>query len=289
MLETMTRLGLASTSAEDLGAAIISAWDDFLLVVDSADLSRPSRLKDLSVRDVLVHLGTWDDHEVLPGLIASAETGDDSAAVDPADLNRSLLARHTDATDDDVLAALRRSRSEIAAWFGTDGPETVGRKLVSSALGRLPLLTVLSAGRYELAVHAMDLRADDPSDALLDHGLAALMDVTGALASQHGITMRLTAQAPEGGWAFSSDADGWETTRAASGSFDGAGVRAHAAVLLDASAGRAQLPSLLARRKLKVQDMRGFLRLAPMIDAVPNLPGGPVLRSGVKALAKLFS
>ena len=288
MLGAMTPVGLAGTGVSELSAAVLSAWDDFLSVVDSADLSRPSRLKDLSARDVLVHLGTWDDHDVLPGLIAAADGRSADAAGSPDDINRALLARHTDATDDDVRAALRRSRSDVAAFFASDEPARVGAKEVVASIGRLPLLTVLSAGRYELAVHALDLRAAAPSAALLDNGLAALIDVTGALAHQHGIETSLTAVAPEGGWSFVSTAKGWTTSRA-SGRFDGPGVKADAAVLLDASAGRAQLPALLARRKLKVQDMRGFLKLAPMIDAVPGLPGGPVLRSGVKALAKLFA
>lgn len=288
MLGTVKAVGLAGTDVPGLGRDILEAWGDFLEVVDTADLSRPSRLRGLSCRDVLVHLGTWDDHLVLDGLVAAAETGDGSAAGSVDDINRDLLARHTAATDDDVRAALVRSRDVIAAWLPTPAAERLGTAVVDSAVGRLPLLTVLSAGRYELAVHALDLKAAAPSDRLLDHGLAALIDVTGSLASQHGIAMTLTAMAPEGGWAFTSSSDGWTTSRA-SGRFEGPGVRGDAAVLLDASAGRASLPSLLARRKLKVQDMTGFLRLAPMIDAVPGLPGGPALRAGVKALGKLFS
>ncbi|MCU1602510.1 MAG: uncharacterized protein JWO22_3219 [Frankiales bacterium] len=287
MLGALTPLGLAGTDVHELSAAILSAWDDFLSVVDSADLSKPSRLKGLSCRDVLVHLGTWDDHLVLPGLVAAAEGDTAEAAGSPDDINCALLARHTDATHDDVRAALVRSRADIAAFLGSDEAARIGTRVVTASVGRLPLLTVLSAGRYELAVHALDLRADEPSAALLGNGLAALIDVTGALAQQHGIAMTLTALAPEGGWSFTSTAEGWTTSRA-SGSFSGPGVRAAAAVLLDASAGRAFLPALLARRRLKVQDMTGFLQLAPMIDAVPGLPGGPVLRKGVKALARLF-
>lgn len=287
MLGAMTKAGLSGRPCPELADAITSSWDEFLRIVDGADLSRPSRLKGLSCRDVLVHLGTWDDHLVLDGLVEAATTGSGAAAGSVDDINRALLARHTDATDADVRAALVRSRDVVTSWLATDAAEQIGHEVVQSAVGRLPLLTVLSAGRYELAVHALDLRADRPSAALLSNGLAALIDVTGALASQHGIAISLTAMAPEGGWAFRSDAEGW-TVSEASGRFDGPGVRGDAAVLLDASAGRASLPSLLARRKLKVQDMAGFLRLAPMIDAVPGLPGGAVLRTGVKALAKLF-
>src|SRR4051794_10592563 len=284
MLGAMTQVGLAGTPLDELRAAIVEAWDDFLDVVAAADLSQPSRLKGMSARDVCVHLGTWDDHEVLPGLVAAARSGDRTAAVGPEELNRSLLARHGGASASDVIASLHRSRREIADWLASDEAREVGRAEVTAAIGRLPLLTVLSAGRYELAVHAMDLRGPAPSDRLLGHGLAALIDVTGALAHQHGIRMSLTAQSPQGGWCFTSTDEGWTTSSCSS--LDGPGVRGDAATLLDASAGRVSLPPLLARRKLKVHDMAGFLRLAPMIDAVPNLPGGPVLRTGVKALAR---
>ena len=288
MLGTMTSVGRAGLPVPELRQFVLDAWDDFLSVVAGADLSRPSRLKGLSCRDVLVHLGTWDDHRVLPGLVAAARTGSGEAAGNPDDINAALLARHTAATEQDVREALEWSRQEIADWLDSPEAPELGHAVVTSAVGRLPLLSVLHAGCYELAVHALDLRAARPSDRLLDHGLAALVDVTGALASQHGIGMSLAAVAPEGGWSFASTPQGWSVTPAA-GRFDGPGVRGDAAVLLDASAGRASLPPLLARRKLKVQDMAGFLRLAPMIDAVPGLPGGPVLRAGVRALAKLFS
>jgi hypothetical protein len=288
MLGASTRIGRAAVPLPDLRTFVLAAWDDFLEVVDGADLARDSRLRGLSARDVLVHLGTWDDHLVLPGLVSAARTGSHEATVSPDDVNRALLARHREAGDAEVRAALERSRSELAAWLDSPEAGEVGHAFVSSAVGRLPLLSVLHAGCYELAVHAMDLRADRPSERLLDHGLAALIDVTGALAAQHGIAMSLTAQAPQGGWSFTSGADGWSVARV-TGPFSGPGVRGDAAVLLDASAGRVSLPPLLARRKLKVQDMRGFLRLAPMIDAVPSLPGGPVLRAGVRALSKLFA
>jgi uncharacterized protein (TIGR03083 family) len=286
MLSVMTQtspIGLASEGSA-LGIPILAAWDDFLAVVDSADLSKPSRLKGLRCRDVLVHLGTWDDHQVMKGLVAAARSGDESASGNADDINMALLARHRDATDADIRAALERSRSEVEAWFQTDGPDEVGREIVSSMVGRLPLLTVLNAGSYELAVHALDLRADEPSPRLLDRGLAALIDVTGALAAEHGIDLTLHAQSPVGGWSFTSTKVGW-TTSPSKGAWKGPGAKGSAQDLLDASAGRAALPKLLAQRKLKVQDLTGFLRLAPMINAVPGLPGGAVLRAGVNAMA----
>src|SRR4051794_10904475 len=138
MLGAVTHLGLAGMPLDELRSDILEAWDDFLDVVAGSDLSKPSRLKGMSARDVCVHLGTWDDHEVLPGLVAAARSGDRSAAVSPEELNRSLLARHADASQADVVEALHRSRREIADWLESGEAEEVGRSEVNAAIGLLP-------------------------------------------------------------------------------------------------------------------------------------------------------
>ena len=85
-------------------------------------------------------------------------------------------------------------------WSVTATPSAVYLSHTSPALddaptpgpvGVLPLLTTILAEAYELAVHALDLRdagAADPPPALLDAGLAALAEVTGALAAAHGVS-----------------------------------------------------------------------------------------------------
>ena len=57
-----------------------------------------------------------------------------------------------------------------------------------------------------------------------------------------------------------------------------------APALLDASAGRRSVPPMLARRDLRVHHMAGLLALAPIVEAVPGLPGGPALRVAVRNL-----
>ncbi len=291
MVEPLTTdCGLALRDPAATGSALLEAWDAFLAVVDAADLTRPSRLSRLSGRDVCVHLGTWDDHEVLAGLVAAAR-GEAPAREPEVDKdNRKLLAAHRDATVEQVRAALQRSRDEVAQWFEGSDPAELGRHEVVSSVGRLPLLSVLHAGSYELAVHALDLGpcgAPAPAPALLQHGLAALMDVTGALCVQSDIDITVTAQTPGGGWSFTSRGDGWTVAQVPSGRFEGVGVTGSTQDLLDASAGRAQLPSLLVQRRLKVQELTSFMRLAPLLEDVPGLPGGPVLKAGVSGLSSV--
>ena len=280
--------GLAQTDPAELGDAVVGAWDDFLAVVDSADLSRPSRLPGWTGRDACVHLGSWDDHRVMVGLVEAARAGGGTAPADVDADNERLLAAHRDATDDDVRAALRRSRDVIEEWFDGPEPEELASARVRSSVGELPLLSLVHAGCYELAVHALDLApcgADAPSEFLLGRGLAALMDVTGALSARSGIDITVTAQTPTGGWSFTSTTAGWSTQDVPAGRFDAVGVTGAAHDLLDASAGRAQVPALLVQRRLKVQELSSFMRLAPLLHEVPGLPGGAVLRAGVSGLS----
>ena len=275
--------GLASSPPAELGAAVVRAWDHFLHHVDATDLERPTRL-GISGRELCIHLGTWDDHQVLSGLIAAAKSGG-GPEHDRSDPDHTALrAAHA---GEDVRAALQRSRDETAAWFdGSEEPQTLGRHRVNSSVGVLPLLSVLHAGCYELAVHALDLGGDVSPD-LLQEGLAALMDVTGSLASHSGVDLTVTAQTTDGGWSFTSATDGWSVAKVAPGPVVGVGVTGTAADLLDASAGRAHVPALLGKRRLKVHDLTSFMRLAPLVNDVPGLPGGAALRVGVNGVAAI--
>ena len=40
----------------------------------------------------------------------------------------------------------------------------------------------------------------------------------------------------------------------------------------------------VARRKLKVHDVGGLLQLAPIVQAVPGIPGGPILQLAARTV-----
>lgn len=270
-----------------LGAHILAAWDAFLDVVESADLSLPSRLPGWTGRDACIHLGSWEGDRLLVGIVEAARTGGGAAPGDVDDRNAEAVAAHRDATDEDVRNALHQARAVIATWLDTPEPAELATARVRSAVGELPLLSLLHAGCYELAVHALDLApcgADPPSELLLNRGLAALIDVTGALAARSAIDITVTAQTPVGGWSFTSTAQGWVTSSVSAGEFEGVGVRGSASDLLDVSAGRTSIPLLLLSRRMTVQQLTSFMRLAPLIDEVPGLPGGAALKAGVAGL-----
>lgn len=291
--------GLATDPLDLQRDRVLAAWAGFIEAVAGADLSAPSRLPGWTGHDVAVHIGDWDEATTLDRLVAQARSGTVVAPWDPDAVNARVVAAHRDASRADVLAALERSRQGVAAWFGSSGPAELGWVTVMSVVGPLPLLTVVNAGAYELAVHALDIVAGPAASgpdraagssrpghaasfhALLDAGLAALVDVTGVFAHRRGLRTALTAWTGDRGWQVRTDAAGWRTT-AVTARPPGAVVEAPTAVLLDASAGRRSVPPLLASRTLKVHSLPDILRLASIVDEIPGLPGGPALRTAAR-------
>ncbi len=290
--------GLADEDLAVTGERIITAWNAFLGVAERADLTAASRLPGWTGHDVCVHLGSWPEHRTLDRLRAAArrrkpagaqpernETTEPSS--DQNDLNAQLVAAHRDAGRDEVLSALREARDSVADFLPTPEAVRLRRRSVTSALGPLPLLTLVHAATYELAVHAGDLRpcgGGNPAEELLQAGLGSLVDVTGALAARQGRTVTVTARTTTGGWtACSGTSGGWRTVRRepwpAVLPTDGVVVEGPPATLLDVSAGRVAVPPLLLRRELRLHDIPGLLELAPIVEAVPGLPGGVALRA----------
>lgn len=282
--------GLASWEPADLAALVLPAWDEFIDIAGGVDLDAPTRLTGWTARHVCVHLGSWPGSRTLDRIRAEAERDDldledpRAGTFDQESHNEAVLAARSAAPRADVLAALTEGRDEVASYLSSDQPAALGRRRVRSVLGPLPLSTLVAASAYELAVHALDLApagARAPSTALLTAGVAALVDTTGALAARGDLTATAACVPPEGGWAFCSTPSAWSTLELPTVPDGWPAVRGEASVLLDASAGRRAVPALLARRELRLHHVAGLLALAPIVEAVPGLPGGAPLRSAV--------
>jgi uncharacterized protein (TIGR03083 family) len=284
---TTTPQGLADAGRDTVGPMVLEAWDAFLAAAAEVDLDRPSRLPRWRAHEICVHLGCWDDHTALADLVASAKSGANGSAPDPDAVNARVTAAHRTASRDEVLAALRRNRDATERYL-TEEPEELDTAPAVSVVGRLPLLSVVLGQAYELAVHGLDLvscGAAPPPPPVLRSGLAALTDVTGALAASCGIDGDATLTGPDGGWAFRADGGGWTVERVPPGPPRGPAVEAAADVLLEAAAGRINPVPAVAARRLKVHQPTGLLKLAPIVRHVPGIPGGPILQLAARTMS----
>jgi uncharacterized protein (TIGR03083 family) len=278
--------GMADAGRDEVGARVLGAWDAFIGEAERVDLDRPSRLPGWRAHEICVHLGCWDDHTAMADLVRSARTGATGAQPDPDAVNARVTAAHAGASREEVLAALRRNREATARYLAEE-PAELDTAPTVSVVGRVPLLSVVLGQAYELAVHGLDLvscGAEPPPPAVLQSGLAALVDVTGALATSCGITGRVTLATPDGGWSFDADPDGWQVHAVPGGAFDGPAVEAPAELLLEAASGRINPVPAVARRQLKVHDVGGLLALAPIVQKVPGIPGGPILQLAARTV-----
>ena len=277
--------GLASHDVALLAEGYLGAWDAFIDLTAEVDLDAPSRLEGWTGRDVLAHLGTWEDQPTMERLLAEARGTAYAERIDRDARNASVVARHRDATRGELVAALQRARQAVAAFLDSAEATVLGTRRVDSVLGPLPLLAVVGAANYELAVHGLDLLpagvAQVP-DQILHAGLGALVDITGALAARQEITATVTGMTPLGGWAFGCVGADWTTVELPAGPVEGIGVEADAAILLDVSAGRISVPPLLVRRELRAHGAGGLMALAPIVEAVPGIPGGAALKTAAR-------
>jgi uncharacterized protein (TIGR03083 family) len=277
---------MADAGRDQVAEMVLGAWDGFLEQAAEVDLSRSSRLPGWRAQEICVHLGCWPDHTALADLIASARSGGTGAPPAVDAVNARVTAAHRDAPREEVLAALRRNRDATARYLDEE-PLELDTAPTVSVVGSIPLLSVILGQAYELAVHGLDLvscGARPPQEEVLQSGLAALADVTGGLAAAMDIVGAVCLATPEGGWAFASDGDGWTVRRVAPGVVEGPSVEAPADLLLEAASGRINPVPAVARRRLKVHDVGGLLQLAPIVQAVPGIPGGPILQLAARTV-----
>lgn len=282
--------GLASVHPADVAEIVTSAWDGVAELARRADLDAPSRLARWTVRDVLVHLGSWPEHSRFDRLIDDVRSGRMPDRDDVDARNALVVAAHSDADPDDIVAALAKARDRALAFLNSAEAEHLGREPAESPVGPIPLTCVIAASAYELAVHALDVAgADDIPAGVLLAGIGALVDTTGALAARAGLDTRFAVVTPGGGWAARSQHEGWTTIRLDRGPVGELGwpsLQGEAADILDASAGRRPALQLVVTRRLRLTDVPGMLTLLPALETVPGLPGGTALRAAARTLAR---
>jgi hypothetical protein len=278
--------GVLSGDPEGAGGRALGSWDAFIAQAEKAELDAAARAKGRLGREVLLPLGRWPQTRSLAEILADAHAGRTTSAVDLETEEREVLAAQADASDSEVVAALRSSRDDLAEFLASGAAENA--MTTASPLGPLPVMTLLHAVAYQLAVSALDLEPCGPqaSEDLLEWGVVALVDTTGALAARHGVTGSITALLPGVAWGFGSQDGDWRTARLArEDGAPGPAVEAEARVILDITSGRElNVPGMWRDRTLVTHDLPGLMRLAPVLEQVPGIPGGTALRTASKAI-----
>src|SRR4051794_25111693 len=207
----MAHHGMADAGRDEVGRRVLAAWDAFLEQAAAVDLDASSRLPGWGTREICLHLGLWPENTAMADLVASARAGAEGSPPDVDAVNDRVVTAHRDASREEVLDGLRRNRAATERYL-SDEPGELDTAPTVAVVGRLPLLSVVLGQAYELAVHGLDLAdagAPPVPSEVLQSGLAALADVTGALAAQQGIRGGATLLPPDGGWTFAADDDGW--------------------------------------------------------------------------------
>ena len=73
---------------------VLGAWDAFIEQAARVDLDRRSRLPGWRAHEICVHLGSWEDHQALRDLVASARAGGLGEPPDPDAVNVRVTAAH---------------------------------------------------------------------------------------------------------------------------------------------------------------------------------------------------
>ena len=128
------------------------------------------------------------------------------------------------------------------------------------------------------------MRRRSPAAGVLRSGLAALADVTGGARGVLRHRRRRHAHAPGRRLVIRRAPDGWTVQRGRPRPVQGPAVEAPADLLLEAAAGRINPVPAVAARRLKVHEPAGLLKLAPIVQAVPGIPGGPILQLAARTV-----
>ena len=288
------RRGAAGWPAAELRERVLGGWDALLALAADREAAGQGI-------GPLAELGSWPERPVLARLLAQARLlAEGGPGKGPAAGPQPPKRDHSGEDPRRVLAALTEARERVAAALDEAAARpALGLAEPDSALGPLPLLTQIHAMGHELALAALRLPGAGQSGAgqpgaavpepVTDAGVAALVDVVGALARRQGLRVAAGVWgAGTRGWVFRADAGGWTTSALPPGGApDVPGIEGAAATVLTVPSGRSAVPALIARGELRLHRIGGLMALAPLVEQVPGLPGGALLRRAVGVVGLL--
>jgi hypothetical protein len=186
---------------------------------------------------------------------------------------------------------VHRQGDDAVSFLHSDEADEYADLATPSMLGTIPVLTYLLAATYPLATSALDLEQTgiEVAQPLLDNAIVGLADVLGCLVARQGIDGSIAAATPTVTVVTAARGGAWRTTVLDGPDVDGLGpaVRAESRVMLDITAGRADVVGVWRRREIALDDVTGLLALAPVVEQVPGIPGRTALLTAVRAVTVL--
>lgn len=298
--------GLAHSAPQSVVSSVAAAWSDLVEVVqelhdaDAQALDAHSRHPNRNVKEHLILLGAWDDARRVPDIVAEAKSGR-RTPWDQAALEKQLLSSHASSSPQEVMDALQRALEDVLSWSSQPSALDLASTPAQSPLGALPLLTVMHASVYRLACTLREIGpeslGDDPRVArVVEAGAVALVDTTGGIARRKNVSGSLTVVTETTTVRTTSSTQGWRTevheASSAKVSLVGPVIHAQATDLIDITINRAPVAALYQSGDLKVQDLPGLMRLAPVLEGMPGAPINAATATALKLVAgagSLFS
>jgi hypothetical protein len=108
------------------------------------------------------------------------------------------------------------------------------------------------------------------------------------------VTASIAAITPRGIFATGATDGCWTTVRLDAHDLGsglpgavGPSVEGPARLILDITAGRADIPTVVRRREAAIHDLAGLLALTPIVEQVPGIPGRGALVAAIRATTAL--
>lgn len=270
--------GLLSPGLAEVAARSTRAWELLAGIAAQVDPWGPTRSKGHRARDLLIAVGDWPDARGLADMAADARAGLEHTEL-RSQAERRLQEAHRTESDGAVVAAVRRAGEHIKDWFASGTAEDQARLVTPSALGPVPMATLIHASVFHLAVIARDLGpAGAPSCPELDElGVVAIVDSAGAVAARLGATSSIAARTRHGASGTGTGPGRWRTVVLSRETKRlGPAVQGPAGTLVDVAAGRVDF--LAVARRVRLEHPRRLVDMSVVLDGIPELPAAAMLR-----------
>lgn len=270
--------GLMSPGLADIAARSIRAWELFARIAEQVDPWGPTRSKGRRARDLLIAVGDWPDARGLADMVADAH-----ADLGHTELRSQAEARlaeaHAGESDQAIVAAVRRSSEHVRDWYASGQAVEQTRLVTPSALGPVPMGTLIHAAAFHLAVSARDLcpAGAPPCPELDELAVVAIVDSAGAVAARLGATASIAAYSDEAASGTGTEPGRWRTVVVPRDTKKlGPAVQGPAGTLVDIAAGRVDFMGVA--RHVRLKHPRRLVDMSVVLDGIPELPAATMLR-----------